>query len=640
MDKKTIIGILVIFAVSIGYFYLTSPSKEDITKQKRIQDSVFASQIKAHNDSLAAANNAKDSAVVQNPVQKNDTTGSSDVSKEVFGAFSGAVAGKDTFYIVENELFKLYIYNQGGRIGKVELKNFKTFDTLPLILFTKDSSRFNLSFFNNNRVINTNELFFTADGLDNRFKGNHVNISGKDSLSFSMRLYPSDSAPGKDSYIEYQYTVRGDNYMLSCRINFVGMQNIAMSTRDYIDLEWKTELRQQEKSLDNERNVTTIYYKPLNDKVDYLSETKDSKKSLDSKIKWISFKQHFFTSILVAGDHFTNTEVATFSDKERKNGFLKKLTSNIGLPFSRAGDQSIALSFYFGPNKYKILKKYNLDFERQIPLGWGFAPIAWINKFAVIPIFNFFEKFNWNYGIIILILTIILKVVLLPIAYKSYLASAKMKVLKPEVEEATKDLTKKEDAMKKQQISMAIYRKAGVNPMAGCIPMLLQMPILFAMFRFFPASIELRQQSFLWAHDLSSYDSIWNLPFNIPFYGDHVSLFTLLMTITTIIYTKISNDMQGQTNQMPGMKAMMYIMPVMFLGIFNNFSSGLSYYYTLVNLITFGQMYLIRLLVNEDKMRKQLKANMLNPKKKKSGFQKRLEDMAKQRGYNPNMKRK
>jgi len=639
MDKKTLLGILLIFAVSIGYFYLTAPSKEEILKQRKHQDSLIAVQIKAKNDSVLLANHKNDTGKVQNAQMPSDTSAKNIILKDNLGEFAQAAQGKDTFYVVETDLLKLYIYNKGGRIGKVELKNYKTFDTLPLILFTRDSSRFNLQFYNNNRDISTNDLYFEPFIADSRFTGNHVHVEGNDSVSFAMRLYPMDSTGKKHGYIEYLYTIKGNNYMLSCRINFVGMQNTVMSNRDYINLEWRTELRQQEKGLDNERNVTTIYYKPLNDKVDYLSETKDDKKTLDSKVKWISFKQHFFTSILVAGEHFTNTELTTLSDKQRKNRFLKKMTANIGLPYNRNGDQSIAMSFYFGPNKYKILKKYGMDLERQIPLGWGFAPIAWINKYAVIPIFNFFEQFNWNYGIIILILTILLKIVLLPIAYKSFLSSAKMKVLKPEVDEATKNFTKKEDAMKKQQISMDIYRKAGVNPMAGCIPMLLQMPILFAMFRFFPASIELRQQSFLWAHDLSSYDSIWNLPFNIPFYGDHVSLFTLLMTITTIIYTKISNDMQGQTNQMPGMKVMMYIMPIMFLGIFNNFSSGLSYYYTLVNLLTFAQMYLIRKLVNEDKMRKQLKANMLNPKKK-TGFQKRLEDLAKQRGYNPNNRKK
>jgi len=297
------------------------------------------------------------------------------------------------------------------------------------------------------------------------------------------------------------------------------------------------------------------------------------------------------------------------------------------------------MSFYLGPNKYNTLRKFHLDLERQVPLGWSFSPLAWINIYAVIPVFDWLGGYGWNYGIVILILTILLKIVLFPIAYKTYKSSAKMRVLKPEVDELSKKFPKAEDAMKKQQATMALYKKAGVNPMAGCVPMLLQFPILIAMFRFFPSSIELRQQSFLWAHDLSSYDSVLNLPFDIPFYGAHVSLFTLLMTISTIFYTKLNNDMMGSTNQMPGMKTMMYLMPIMFLGMFNNFASGLSYYYLLANLLTFAQMYLIRKTINEDKIHLQIQENKKKPVKV-SKFQERLEAMAKQKGYNPNAAKK
>lgn len=312
----------------------------------------------------------------------------------------------------------------------------------------------------------------------------------------------------------------------------------------------------------------------------------------------------------------------------------------IAVPVDKLENESVAMKMYFGPNKYSILKKFHLDLERQIYLGWSFFLMAWINIYAVIPVFDWLGGYGWNYGIVILILTILLKIVLFPIAYKTYTSSAKMRVLKPEVDELAQKYPKAEDAMKKQQATMALYKKAGVNPMAGCVPMLLQFPILIAMFRFFPSSIELRQQSFLWAHDLSSYDSVLNLPFDIPFYGDHVSLFTLLMTVSTIFYTKISNDMMGSTsNQMPGMKTMMYIMPVMFLGIFNNYASGLSYYYLLANLLTFAQMWLIRRTINEDKIHAQIQENKKRVVKK-SGWQQRLEDMAKQRGYNPNAGKK
>jgi YidC/Oxa1 family membrane protein insertase len=303
------------------------------------------------------------------------------------------------------------------------------------------------------------------------------------------------------------------------------------------------------------------------------------------------------------------------------------------LPFSVEGDQTYNLKWYFGPNKYKVLRQYGMNLERQIPLGWSFFLMQWINRFAVIPVFNWLESTNMSYGIIILILTILLKIVLFPIAWKTYISSAKMRILKPEIEEIGLKFPKKDDAMKKQQATMALYKKAGVNPMAGCVPMLLQFPILIALFRFFPAAFELRQQPFLWATDLSSYDSIYSWTAQIPllsqFYGNHISLFTLLMTISTIMYTKMNNDMMGSTQQMPGMKTMMYLMPIMFLGFFNNFSAGLSYYYMLANLFTFAQMFVIRRFVNEDKLHKRIQENKTKPVKK-SSFQKRLEEMTKQ----------
>jgi YidC/Oxa1 family membrane protein insertase len=315
--------------------------------------------------------------------------------------------------------------------------------------------------------------------------------------------------------------------------------------------------------------------------------------------------------------------------------YLRTFYAEAGIPFLPGQTRSLHFSMYYGPNKFYALKSYKQDLERQIPLGWSFFLMAWINIYAVIPVFTFFGNFGWNYGIIILILTILLKIVLFPIAFKTYKSSAKMRALKPDIDEINKRYPKKEDAMKKQQATMDLYKRAGVNPMAGCIPLLLQMPILIAMFRFFPSSIELRQKAFLWAKDLSSYDSIWTFPngFTIPWYGDHISLFALLMTISSVIYTKVNEQMMGsQQSQMPGMKTMMYLMPVMFLFWFNDYSSGLSYYYLLANLLTFAQIYIIRQTIDEKKLHAQIEANKKKPVKK-SGFQKRLENMAKQRGY-------
>lgn len=642
MDRNTIIGLVLIFALFIGYSWWSSPSKEELEAKQKAQDSLAF--VQAQTDSLAKISTEQ---LAKNDSAKatNDSLQSSpEVLKDKLGSFSQAANGEDVEYIVENELLKLNISSKGGRISQAELKNFRTFDSLPLILFTKDSSEFNLSFASNNRNINTSELFFKPVFNNKEYDGKtKLSVKENDSISFAMRLYADadDTLSKPAKYIEYQYTIYGNSYMIGFRINFVGMQNIIAANTNFIDLYWNTDLRRQEKNAKNENMVSSVFYKLLKDDVDYLSETKDDETSLKTPVKWISFSQQFFSTTLIAKDQFLNADIKSFTEKNKEGGrYLKSLRSLIGIPYQSAADNTVAMNMYLGPNKYNILKTYDLELERQIPLGWSFFLLQWINRIAVIPVFNYLDSLNWNYGIIILVLTILLKIVLLPIAYKSYLSSAKMKVLKPEIDEISAKFPKKEQAMDKQRATMSLYKKAGVNPMAGCIPMLLQFPILIAMFRFFPASIELRQQPFLWAEDLSSYDSIINLGFNIPFYGDHVSLFALLMAVSNLIYTRMNMDMMGSSStQMPGMKTMMYIMPIMFLGFLNSYSSALNYYYFLSTMMTFGQMYLIRQFVNEDKIHAKIQENKKKPVTK-SKFQQRLEDMAKQRGYNPNVKKK
>lgn len=633
MSKNNIIGLVIIFALVIGYSIWMSPSKEDIRKSKeradsialvQKQDSIEQAIQKAVNDSL------KKFDAVNVGVSK-DTLSQHEAISSAYGEFASALKGRNQFYTIENEVLKLKLSALGGRVWAVELKNYSTYDTLPLVLFEGDSNRFDLEFNTEDlKSINTGNLYFVPSSA---MPGDSINISGKDSVQFALRLYPgSDTTGTGNSYIEYQYTLRKNDYMVGFRVRFVGMEGIvARNTRD-VALAWNTDLLRQERSFKTELSQATIYFMDNTGEVDYLKETKDYEERITSAVKWVSYKTQFFSASIIAGDAFNSADIATLSYKESDDRKLKNMKSTYLLAYDPVKDQQYDLQFYFGPNKYRTLKKYDLNLERQIPLGWSFAPIAWFNKYVVVLIFNWLEKYGINYGIIILIMTIMLKIVLFPVAYKTYMSSAKMRILKPEVDEINAKYPKKEDAMKKQQAVMTLYKKAGANPMSGCVPMLLQFPILIAMFRFFPASIELRQQSFLWAHDLSSYDSILNLPFNIPFYGDHVSLFTLLMTISTIIYTKINNDMMGSTNQMPGMKTMMYIMPVMFLGFFNNYSAGLSYYYLLANLFTFAQMWLIRRFVNEDKLHARIQENKAKPIKK-SSFQQRLEEMAKQQGY-------
>lgn len=644
MDRNTIVGLLLIFGIFVGWGVWMSPSKEEIEKQRLMQDSIMKVQV-ATQDSLARVAAATSASQAADPVAQvtslTDSTVNDTLRREMkarYGHFALSSVGEPTIFTLENDFLKIQLNQLGGRPWKVELKNYKTHDTLPVVLFDSASSAFGLEFFSMNKLINTNNFYFKPFWYNQASEGKkHLNVSGADSVVFGMRLYAdaADTALNTASYIEYRYTLHGDNYMMDFDVNMKGMSNVIDRNTTFVNLNWQADLRSQEKSHENEAREATVYYRFAKDKdVDYLSETKDDKENLSTSVKWISYKALFFTSVLMADDQFEGAEVQVFTKPDKQpDRYLKSMATVIPLPYQPNTDVSHGMKLYYGPNKYRTLRNYHIQLERQITLGWSFAPMWFINVYAVIPVFDWLDSWGLSYGIIILILTILLKIVLFPIAYWSYRATAKMKVLKPEVEEVTKKFTKPEDAMKKQQATMDLYRRAGVNPMAGCFPMLLQFPILIAMFRFFPSSIELRQQPFLWAHDLSSYDSIFNLPFNIPFYGDHVSLFTLLMTISTIIYTKMNNDMMSSSNQLPGMKTMMYIMPVMFLGIFNNYASGLSYYYLLANLFTFAQMWFIRRTINEEKLLQRLQENKKKPAKK-SGFQRRLEEMAKQQGYN------
>jgi YidC/Oxa1 family membrane protein insertase len=449
--------------------------------------------------------------------------------------------------------------------------------------------------------------------------------------TLSLKLYPINEGDlDVESYIEYLYTFKNDDYSFGFRINYVNMQNYLYPNTNVFTLQWEALLKNVERNFDYEKNITTIFYMDNLEKVDDMSPTKQEKKDFSSQLKWVSFKQQFFTTVLIADSgYFSSGQLST--DLQVAPPVLKHLTANLEFDAKNLYNGSFSMSLYIGPNQYKLLKTYHLNLERQVPIGWGFFLLHWINRGAVIPIFDWLSKYALSYGIIILILTILLKIVLLPIAYKTYTSSARMRVLKPEVDEISAKYPKPEDAMKKQQATMALYRSAGANPMSGCLPVLLQMPILIAMFRFFPSAYELRQQPFLWADDLSTYDSVWNFGVNIPFYGDHVSMFCLLMTIATLIYTWLNNKMMtmGSGDQMKMMRIFMYFMPIMFLGIFNSFSSGLTYYYLLVNLITFLQMWIFRMGVDETKIRARMKANMAKPKKK-SGWQARMEEMVKQ----------
>ncbi|MBN2236226.1 MAG: membrane protein insertase YidC [Bacteroidales bacterium] len=640
MDKNTITGIILIFVIFIFFSWWNSPNEEErLTIQKKrdsiaevIQNQRIADSIR--NTIQADLSNIQEQDIESTNVPHNEgISATPNLNTDKYGVFTNSSVGEEKLLSVESDLLKLALSNKGGRIYKAELKNFQTSDSMPLVLFKGDTARFGFVFSAANRLINTQEHYFKTFVNGELVNGDeHLHVKENKDLTIAFRLFAdseTDFAPNQ--YIEFRYCFKADSYMFDFDIHFVGLENIVDNRNGAVEFNWQQDLRLQEQIVDK-YNGSGIYYKYLQDEVDNLSENKDEQESLTGKLSWISFKQRFFSSTIIAKDHFIAATVEQKHQLSKDPKYQITMATNVGLPLENVQDFTVEMQFYLGPNEFKRLSAYDMDLERQIPIGWGFFLLAWINKYIVINVFHFLGGWGWNYGIVILVLTLLLKLVLFPIAYKTYKSSAKMRVLKPEIDEINEKF-KDKDAVKKQQATMDLYKKAGVNPMAGCVPMLLQMPILFAMFRFFPASIELRQKSFLWAHDLSTYDSIWTFPggFEIPFYGDHISLFTLLMTVSTIMYTKINNDMMGSsTQQMPGMKTMMYIMPIMFLGIFNNYAAGLSYYYFLANIITFGQMFLIRKTINEDKIHAQIEANKKKPAKKKSGFQKRLEEMAKQ----------
>lgn len=617
MDKKSIIGLILIFLVMMGYAYWTSPSLEE--RQAAQENARKAAQ--TTEDTVSLTQSESTAAPAPAPTE----TTSSAASPDPNHPFSFATVGETTDYTIENDVFQVDFRNLGGRIAGVRLKDYKTYDQQTLTLFDAAASDFYLSFFANNRHIRTDRLYFQC------LMPAATQVSGGDSTQVRMRLYAQTPAQTPDSarYMEWVYTVYGDAYHIGMRLNIIGMQDLIAINSPFIDLVWQQRLQQFEKALNMEQMNTALFYKPLNDHAEQLKQNRDQTKDLTFPLRWIAFKQQFFSVCLTAGDDFSSARVQQKAYPENPYGYLKDMQAEIGLKYEHDAAEHIDLSLFAGPNKYKILREYGTDMERLIPLGWGFFLLQWVNRFAVIPVFDFLESKGLNYGLIILILTILLKIVLSPVTYKSYLSSAKMRVIQPEVEIINKRYPKQEQAMDKQRAVMALYKKAGVSPMAGCIPMLFQFPILIAMFRFFPASIELRQQPFLWADDLSSYDSVLNLPFNIPFYGDHVSLFALLMAVTNLLYTRMTMKQNASSNSMPGMKFMMYAMPIMFLGLLNSYSAALNYYYCISTLFTFLQMWMIRHFIDDEKVLARLQENKKKPVKK-SKFQERLEKMARQ----------
>jgi len=613
MDRNTIIGLALIGLILVGYSIFTKPAREAQLEETRRRDSIArVEQIRALE---AARQEPAPVATTETPGVAQDSAALNQLSKEL-GDFASSAVGEAEEVVLENDLMKLTFSTLGGRPYTVDLVQYQTHDSLPLYLFSGDSTIFALSFFADNRGINTGELYFSPSIT----KGSDED--GRSYQELSMNLEISES-----SAVTYIYRLFDDDYMIDFDIRLKGLD--AYKT-DRMEFEFDFYAPSQEKGYQNEAMYTTLYYKFHGGDVENFKSR--SKKDYEdatetTRLKWVAFSHQFFSTILIADEYFDGGYMSQhrFNDP---GPYVRQFATVIDMPFNRTSDQTIGMQLYLGPNNFTSLKGYG-DLGLQSVVTVGGPMLRWINAFVVIPIFNWLSRSMTNYGLIILLLTLIIKTALFPLTYKSYKSQAVMRVLKPQVDELGEKFPKKEDAMKKQQATMDLYKKAGANPMGGCLPMLLQFPILYAMFRFFPTSIELRQQGFLWAHDLSTYDSVLDLPFTIPMYGDHVSLFTILMTVTTMLSMKMNNQTTATNSAMPGMKTMMYIMPLMFMLILNNFSAGLTYYYFLANLITLGQNLIFKQFTDEEAILKKINARKGKPAKK-SRFAQRLEDLQKQ----------
>jgi len=599
MDKNTFTGLFLIMIILAGGVFFMRPSEAEIKKEREVQRA----------DSLKRAG-VKPAATTANPKVETIKTVDTAALKGPFGA---NITGTEQTTVLENENLKITLSNLGGKIQSVEVKNQKTYGNQPVVLFNGNQNKFGLNLSIGGKNTSTNDLYFTATKTAN---------------GVTMRANYS-----ADKTVDFVYTVPANSYNVDFNINLNGLNQVVQGNN--VTLNWETTLLQQEKDAKKEQEHSGPYFKYLEENPDHLDLHKDEKKELtEGKIEWFSFKQHFFSAVLIPTVPFEkgNLEVKVSTEP----GKIKWYGANMQLPFNQLAAQNYNFKFYFGTNKFSVLKDQGHEIEKLVDLGYW--PLKYINRFVVLPVFNFLEGFNWGYGLIILVLTILLKLAMSPLTYKSYVSMAKMRVLKPEMDEIKAKVGEDNPTLLQQEY-LKLYKQVGVNPIGGCLPMLLQLPFVMAFFFFFPNLFELRGESFLWMKDLSTYDNFINFGFNVPFIGDHLSLMCILMTISTLIYTYFNNQISGATGQM---KYIGYIMPIIFLGVLNSYPSGLNYYYFLANMLTFLQQFLIRKMVNDDKIHAILQENKAKPKveKKKTGFQARLEDYMRQQQQQANQKKK
>ncbi|MBR3846101.1 MAG: membrane protein insertase YidC [Alistipes sp.] len=646
MNKKTLLGLVVMAAVFIAFAYYNG------TEQQRYQEEL--ARYEAYQDSVARANQPQVDPAVQgvdaqalealaDALAAADQLHAQEV--EMFGDSLMAAAEADAEQLtIDNEVMQVRFSTRGGQIVGVTLKEYTKWaeqERTELIeLFDPSVERFDLSFFvrrgMHNIPIHTADYTFVAEDV----------VTEGDAQVVTMRLDVAEGAAIRYQYLIYNTTTPERDYLVDMRVRFDGMEQL-LSNQTSMGLDWTSMTYQNERGFSNENMNTTLSYRfPGEDSIEELGIGEGQKsEDVSTQLSWVAFKQQFFSSVLIAPEHLSGAKLG-YETAIEGSGYVKKFTMQAKVDYSDK-TKGYDFAFYFGPNKNSILSEVKvgdeeLYLERLIPLGWGI--FGWINRWIVIPVFDFLRGYIGSFGVIILILAVLIRLLIMPLTYKSYVSMAKMRLIKPEVDALAAKFPKKEDAMKRQQATMELYKKAGVNPMGGCIPMLIQMPILIAMFRFFPASIELRGESFLWSGDLSSYDSVLELPFSIPFYGDHVSLFALLMALSTFFYSWINYKQTASSQpQMAGMKFMMlYMMPVMLLLWFNSYASGLCYYYLLSNLLILGQTFLVRRMVDDDKIRLAMENNAAKKQNggKKSRFQQRYEELMRMQEMQQKSKKK
>ena len=600
MNKNTIIGFVLIGVIMFGFtWYQSKNYKEQMEAQAQLDSIARVEQMAAMAmDSVKKAQGIVDETNVRVsaiPTYKDTLLTSARMSQEAL-------------YRLSNDKMEIEFTSRGAQPYSVKINDYKSYDSTDLYLIRPDQSRYDIKVYAGENV-NTKDFTFEV-------------VEHSDSV-IVMRLPFSNGG-----YIQQRYALTSGSYSLYNELSFVGMDGVIPRNVSMLDIDWNVNIPRLEKGYKNEKQYSKLdYYFTGEKKPEQIGRGRDASERVDTKVKWFAFQQQFFSAIMTSGSEFASADLSVkFYNEDDPSKNLMACSANLRSDFNIAsGDVVLPFEFYFGPNDYTILKKYGQEYEKIISLG-GWL-VGWISRFVIIPCFNFLGKFITNYGLIILLMTIIIKIVISPLTLKSYKSSAKMQVLKPEIEQLNKKYPNEKDAMKKQQATMELYRKAGISPMGGCLPMLLQMPILFAMFRFFPACIDLRQQKFLWADDLSAYDSIVDFGVNVPLIGDHLSLFALLMAVTMFFYSKMTSGQMSDDPNMAGMKFMsVWLMPIMMFFICNNLSSALSYYYLLSNIITMIQTWYIRkFVVTEDKVRAEMVANANKPKKK-SKWQMRLEE--------------